>query len=86
MKHFLQKNLTLLICEAISQNQDYYSNEYLKAIEKYMPFRMEYTKKLYKKLKRYYTNFKNIAGYTIDDVILIATEVEVNTAANNNLY
>ncbi|MEO1815767.1 MAG: hypothetical protein ABGU93_09290 [Acetobacterium sp.] len=75
MKRFLQKNLTLLIFEAISQNQDYYSTEYIKAIEKYLPFRMNYTKKLYKKLKRNYANFKNVAGYTIDDVILIATEV-----------
>lgn len=76
MKRFLEKNLTLLICEAISQNQDFYSKEYVKAIEKYLPFRMTYTRKLYKKLKRKYTNFTNIAGYTIDDVILIATEVE----------
>lgn len=75
MKLFLEKNLTLLICEAISQNQDFYSKEYVKAIEKYLPFRMTYTRKLYKKLKRKYTNFTNIAGYTIDDVILIATEV-----------
>ena len=76
MKRFLQKNLTLLICEAISQNQDFYSKEYIKAIEKYLPFRMTFTRKLYKKLKRKYTNFTNIAGYTIDDVILIATEGE----------
>lgn len=75
MKRFLQKNLTLLIFEAISQNQDHYSKEYIKAIEKYLPFRMTYTRKLYKKLKRKYTNFTNIAGYTIDDVILIATEM-----------
>jgi hypothetical protein len=75
MKLFLQKNLILLIFEAISQNQDYYSKEYIKAIEKYLPFRMNYTKKLYKKLKRNYANFTNIAGYTIDDVILIATEM-----------
>jgi hypothetical protein len=74
MKRFLQKNLTLLIFEAISQNQDYYSKEYIKAIEKYLPFRMNYTKKLYKKLKRNYANFKNVAGYTIVDVILIAAD------------
>ena len=73
---FLKKNLILLIFEAISQNQDFYSKEYIKAIEKYLPFRMTYTRKLYKKLKRNYSNFKNIAGYSIDDVILIATEIE----------
>nr|WP_320023984.1 hypothetical protein [uncultured Acetobacterium sp.] len=73
---FLKKNLILLIFEAISQNQDFYSNEYIKSIEKYLPFRMAYTRKLYKKLKRNYANFKNIAGYSIDDVILIATEIE----------
>ena len=77
MKRFLQKNLTLLIFEAISQNQEYYSKEYIKAIEKYLPFRMNYTKKLYKKLKRNYANFKNVAGYTIDDVILIAADFQV---------
>ncbi|WP_373482207.1 hypothetical protein [Acetobacterium sp.] len=75
MKLFLQKNLILLIFEAISQNQDYYSKEYIKAIEKHLPFRMVYTKKLYKKLKRNYANFTNVAGYTIDEVIIIATEM-----------
>ena len=74
MKSFLQKNLTLLIFEAISQNQDFYSKEYIKAIEPYLPFRMTYTRKLYKKLKRKYSNFKSMAGYTIDEIILMAME------------
>lgn len=74
MKSFLQKNLTLLIFEAISQNQDFYSKEYIQAIEKYLPFRMTYTRKLYKKLKKKYVNFKSMSGYTFDEIILMATE------------
>jgi hypothetical protein len=74
MKSFLQKNLTLLIFEAISQNQEFYSKEYIKAIEQYLPFRMTYTRKLYKKLKRKYSNFKSMAGYTIDEIMLMAME------------
>lgn len=75
MKTFLKKNLTLLIFEAISQNHVFYSKEYIKAIEKYVPFRMAYTRKLYKKLKKKYSKFVSIEGYTIDDVILMATEI-----------
>lgn len=78
MKDFLQKNLTLLIVEAISQNHNFYSKEYIKAIEKYVPFRMAYTRKLYKKLKRKYANFKSVAGYSIDEVILMATDIWIS--------
>jgi hypothetical protein len=76
MKAFLKKNLISLIFEAISQNSNLYSKEYIKNIEKYYPFRMCYTKKLYKKIKDNYSNFKSIHGYSIDEVILIATDVE----------
>ena len=75
MNSFLKKNLTLLIFEAISQNYVFYSKDYIKAIEKYVPFRMAYTRKLYKKLKKKYSKFISIEGYTIDDVILMATEI-----------
>ncbi|MBC3796234.1 hypothetical protein [Acetobacterium tundrae] len=75
MKDFLKKNLMLLIFEAISQNQAYYSKAYIKTIEKYVPFRMAYTRKLYKKLKKKYKNFSSTEGYTIDDVILMASEI-----------
>lgn len=74
MKTFLKKNLTSLIFEAISQNYNLYSKEYIKNIEKYYPFRMSYTRKLYKKIKNRYSNFKSTHGYSIDDVISIATE------------
>jgi hypothetical protein len=76
MKNFLKKNLTSLIFEAISQNYNLYSKEYIKNIEKYYPFRMSYTRNLYKKIKNNYSNFKSIHGYSIDDVILIATDVK----------
>lgn len=76
MKDFLKKNLTLLIFEAISQNYQYYSKEYIKTIEKYFPFRMAYTRKIYKKLKKKYSNFKSVEGYSIDDVILMAAEID----------
>jgi hypothetical protein len=51
-----------------------YSKEYIKNIEKYYPFRMSYTRKLYKKIKNNYSRFESIHGYSIDDVILMATE------------
>jgi hypothetical protein len=73
MKSFLKKNIVSLIFEAISQNSNLYSKEYIKSIQKYYPFRMSYTKKLYKKIKNNYTNFKSIHGYSIDDVIMMAT-------------
>lgn len=76
MKNFLKKNLTSLIFEAISQNYNLYSKEYIKSIEKYYPFRMSYTRKLYKKIKNNYSNFTSLNGYSIDDVILIATDVD----------
>ena len=76
MKNFLKKNLTSLIFEAISQNYNLYSKEYIKTIEKYYPFRMSYTRKLYKKIKNNYSSFKSINGYSIDDVILMATDVD----------
>ena len=76
MKNFLKKNLTSLIFEAISQNYNLYSKEYIKAIEKYYPFRMSYTRKLYKKIKNNYSSFKSVNGYSIDDVILMATDVD----------
>ncbi|MGV8982182.1 hypothetical protein [Clostridium sp.] len=76
MKTFLKKNLISLIFEAISQNYDLYSKEYIKNIEKYYPFRMSYTRKLYKKIKNNYSSFESIHGYSIDDVILIATDVD----------
>ncbi|MBU4440366.1 MAG: hypothetical protein KJ779_12415, partial [Firmicutes bacterium] len=75
MNSFLKKNLTLLIFEAISQNHVFYSKDYIKAIEKYVPFRMVYTRKLYKKLTKKYSKFVSIEGYTIDDVILMATDL-----------
>jgi hypothetical protein len=75
MKNFLKKNLTSLIFEAISQNYNLYSKEYIKTIEKYYPFRMSYTRKLYKKIKNNYSSFKSVNGYSIDDVILMATDV-----------
>lgn len=76
MKNFLNKNLISLIFEAISQNYNLYSKEYIKTIEKYYPFRMAYTRKLYKKIKNNYSSFKSVNGYSIDDVILIATDVD----------
>lgn len=76
MKKFLKKNLVFLIFEAISQNYNLYSKEYIKNIEKYYPFRMSYTRKLYKKIKNNYSSFQSIHGYSIDDVILIATDVK----------
>jgi hypothetical protein len=75
IKAFLKKNLVYLIFEAISQNYNLYSKEYIKNIEKYYPFRMSYTRKLYKKIKNKYSIFESIHGYSIDDVILIATDV-----------
>ena len=75
MKEFLKKNLVFLIFEAVSQNYNLYSKEYIKTIEKYYPFRMSYTRKLYKKIKNNYLSFQSIQGYSIDDVILIATNV-----------
>jgi len=74
-KNFLRKNLVSLIFEAISQNYNLYSKEYIKNIEKFYPFRMSYTRKLYKKIKNNYSSFESIHGYSIDDVILIATDV-----------
>ena len=74
IKAFLKKNVVYLILEAISQNYKLYSEEYIKNIEKYYPFRMSYTRKLYKKIKNKYSSFESIYGYSIDDVILIATE------------
>jgi len=76
MKQFLKKNLISLIFEAISQNYNLYSKEYIKNIEKYYPFRMSYTRKLYKKIRNNYSSFESIHGYSIDDVILMATEVD----------
>ena len=76
MKAFLKKNLVSLIFEAISQNYDLYSIQYIKNIEKYYPFRMSYTRKLYKKIKNNYCNFQSINGYSIDEVILMATDVD----------
>lgn len=76
MKGFLKKNLVFLIFEAVSQNYNLYSKEYIKNIEKYYPFRMSYTRNLYKKIKNNYLRFKSIHGYSIDDVILIATNVD----------
>ena len=76
MKEFLKKNLISLIFEAISQNYNLYSKQYIKNIEKYYPFRMSYTRKLYKKIKNNYSSFESIHGYSIDDVILIATDVD----------
>jgi hypothetical protein len=76
MKQFLKKNLISLIFEAISQNYNLYSKEYIKNIEKYYPFRMSYTRKLYKKIKNNYSSFESIHGYSIDDVILMATDVD----------
>jgi hypothetical protein len=75
MKAFLKKNLVSLIFEAISQNNNLYTKAYVKNIEKYYPFRMSYTRKLYKKIKKNYSSFKSIHGYSIDDVIIIATDV-----------
>jgi hypothetical protein len=75
MKNFLRKNLISLVFEAISQNYNLYSKEYIKNIEKYYPFRMSYTRKLYKKIKNNYSSFQSINGYSIDEVILIATDV-----------
>lgn len=75
IKEFLKKNLIFLILEAISQNYNLYSKEYIKNIEKYYPFRMSYTRKLYKKVKDNYSSFQSVHGYSIDDVILIATDV-----------
>ena len=75
MKDFLKKNLVSLIFEAISQNYNLYSEEYIKNIEKYYPFRMSYTRNLYRKIKNNYASFESIYGYSIDDVILIATDV-----------
>ncbi len=76
MKAFLNKNLVFLIFEAISQNHNLFSKEYIKNIEKYYPFRMSYTRKLYKKIKNNYSSFESTHGYSIDDVILIATDVD----------
>ena len=76
MKDFLKKNLVSLIFEAISQNYNLYSKDYIKNIEKYYPFRMSYTRKLYKKIKNNYSSFESINGYSIDDVILMATDVD----------
>jgi len=76
MKDFLKKNLVFLIFEAISQNYNLYSKAYIKNIEKYYPFRMSYTRKLYKKIKNNYSSFQSVHGYSIDDVILIATDVK----------
>lgn len=76
MKNFLKKNIVSLIFEAISQNYNLYSKEYIKDIEKYYPFRMSYTRNLFKKIRNNYTSFKSIHGYSIDDVILIATDVK----------
>ncbi|HEY5534927.1 MAG TPA: hypothetical protein VIL99_08350 [Ignavibacteria bacterium] len=76
MKTFLKKNLVFLIFEAISQNYNLYSMEYIKSIEKYYPFRMKYTKKLYKKIRNNYSSFESTHGYSIDEVILMATDVD----------
>ena len=76
MKEFLKKNLIFLIFEAISQNYNLYSKEYIKNIEKYYPFRMSYTRKIYNKIKNNYSSFQSIHGYSIDDVILFATDVK----------
>ncbi|MGV8906181.1 MAG: hypothetical protein ACOH15_06250 [Acetobacterium sp.] len=78
MKAVLKKNLIFLIFEAISQNYHMYSKEYIKNIEKYYPFRMSYTRKLYKKIVNNYSSFESSHGYSIDDVILIATDIDEN--------
>lgn len=76
MKEFLKKNIVFLIYEAISQNYNFYSKEYIKNVKKYYPFRISYTRKLYRKIKKNYTRFQSTYGYSIDDVILIATDVD----------
>lgn len=78
MKAFIKKNLVFLIYEAISQNHNRYSKEYIKKIEKQFPFRMNYTRKLYKKIRNKYSSFESIHGYLIDDVIFMATDVDEN--------
>ncbi|MBK5241704.1 hypothetical protein [Clostridium sp.] len=75
-KDFLKKNLVSLIFEAISQNYNLYSKQYIKDMEKYSPFRTSYTRNVFKKIKNNYTSFKSIHGYSIDDVILIVTDVK----------
>lgn len=74
MKAFLKKNIVSLLLEAISQNSNLYSRGYIRSIQKYYPFRMTYTKKLYQKIKNNYTSFQSIHGYSIDEVIQLATE------------
>lgn len=74
MKEFLKKNIIFLIFEAISQNKNLYSRKYIRTIKDYYPFRISYTRNLYKKIKKNYSSFKNLCGFSIDEVILMATE------------
>ena len=75
MKKFLKKNLTSLIFEAIHKTITYIVKNILKILKNLNPFRMSYTRKLYKKIKNNYSSFESIHGYSMDDVLLIATDV-----------
>ena len=74
IKEFLRKNVTFLLFEAVSQNRNLYTRKYIREIEQFYPFRMCYTRRLYKKIEKRYSKFKSINGISMDDVILIATD------------
>lgn len=74
MREFLIRNVMFLIMEAVSQNQKYFSKEFLKNIRPFYPYTINYTKRLYKKIKRNYDNFKSESGYSFQQIIKYSTE------------
>ena len=74
IKKFLDKNIRILIIEAISKNVKYYSNEYISNITRVSICRLNYGEKLYKKINKKYKNFKTNSGLGIEKVLMILSE------------
>lgn len=73
IKDLIRDNCFFLIIEAVSQNQKFYSKEYLKIVEQYCPFRFKFLKNFYKNIRKKYSKLEQAYnGVSTDEIIYYA--------------
>ena len=78
-KVLLKKNLSFLIMEAIAQNSDFYSGDYLKKLAVVLPLRLNYLRKLKPRLKKLFSplNYSGI-GMPVNSLIRSGVALHIN--------
>lgn len=75
VKELIKNNCLYMILFAVLDNREYFSEEYMSKIDKYLPFTMGYCVNLKENMKTKFTTLKKeYYGFTLEDILLYFIE------------